>query len=104
MREEIELPNKEKIRTIGEKETYRYLGILQKFSRGKNRERCFLRTYTIIITICNSDDATQPHTWEIGNPNTGCEEIQSGHRDGIWHRKRYYATKGKRKTENDSKE
>ena len=27
--EEIELPNQDKIRTLGEKETYRYLGILE---------------------------------------------------------------------------
>ena len=29
MREGIELPNKERIRTFGEKETYKYLGILE---------------------------------------------------------------------------
>ena len=27
--ERIELPNKDKIRTLGEKETYKYLGILK---------------------------------------------------------------------------
>ena len=27
--ERIELPNKEKVRTLGEKETYKYLGILE---------------------------------------------------------------------------
>ena len=29
MTEGIELPNQEKIRTFGEKETYKYLGILE---------------------------------------------------------------------------
>ena len=29
MTEKIELPNQEKIRTLGEKETYKYLGILE---------------------------------------------------------------------------
>ncbi len=29
MTERIELPNQEKIRTLGEKETYKYLGILE---------------------------------------------------------------------------
>ena len=29
MTEEIELPNKENIRTLGEKENYKYLGILE---------------------------------------------------------------------------
>ena len=27
----------------------------------------------------------------IGNPNPGSENIQSGHKDGIWHRKMCYA-------------
>ncbi len=29
IREEIELPNQERIRTLGEKENYKYLGILE---------------------------------------------------------------------------
>ena len=37
----------------------------------------------------------------IGNPNTSSENIQSGYRDGIWHRKICHANNEKRKTTND---
>ena len=37
----------------------------------------------------------------IKNPNTGCENIQSEHRDGIQHRKMYHANNEKREMTND---
>ena len=41
MTEEIELPNQNRIRTFGEKETYKYLGILEgdNFKQVKMKER-----------------------------------------------------------------
>ena len=34
----------------------------------------------------------------IGNPNTESDNILSGHRDGIWHRKMHHANNEKQKT------
>ena len=34
----------------------------------------------------------------IGNPNTGSENIRSGHMDGIWHRKMHDVNNEKWKT------
>ena len=52
--EGIELPNQERIRMFGEKETYNYLGILevddikQAEMKGKNKKEHFRRTKTIL--------------------------------------------------------
>ncbi len=40
----------------------------------------------------------------IGNSNTRSENIQLGHRDGIWHRKMRHATNEKRKTTHDGRD
>ena len=37
----------------------------------------------------------------IGNPNTDIENIQSGHRDGIWHWKMHYFNNEKQETTPD---
>ena len=39
----------------------------------------------------------------IGNSNKHCENIQSGHRDGIWHRKMRHARNEKRQTNGTTK-
>ena len=36
-----------------------------------------------------------------GNPSTGSENIQTGHRDGIWHRNMRHADNEKRETTHD---
>ena len=57
------------------------------------------RKCPITIAIRNCDDATQPHTQKMnGNPNACWENIQTGHRDGIWHRKMCYANNEERQT------
>ena len=37
----------------------------KKFSWGKDPERYIPRRYAITISICNSDDNTQPHTQKM---------------------------------------
>ena len=39
----------------------------------------------------------------IGKPNTGSENMQSGYKDGNWHRKMYYANNEKRKMAYDGR-
>ena len=63
MTEGIELPNQEKIRTLGEKETYKYLGILkadtQKISgneRKKFKKEYLRRTRKLPETKLNSSN------------------------------------------------
>ena len=46
------------------------------------------------------------HKWigkRIGNPNTGSENRQLGHRDGITHRKMHYGNNEKRETTHDGR-
>ena len=42
---------------------------------------------------------SSPKMKKTGNPNIGSGNIQSGHRDGIWHRKMCHANNAKRKTQ-----
>ena len=57
-KEEIELPNQDKIRTLGEKETYKYLGILEadtsKHAKMKEKKELLKRTRKLLETILHS--------------------------------------------------
>ena len=55
----MELPNQSKIRTLGENETYKYLGILEAITKGRNTQvvslvrysRLFLKWTTELIQM-----------------------------------------------------
>ena len=52
MMDEMELPNQEKFRTLEEKETYKYLGILEAntIKQVEMKKKCFRRTRRVIET------------------------------------------------------
>ena len=68
----MELPNQDKIRTLGEKETYKYLGILeadtikQEKMKEKIKKGYFRRTRKLLETkLCNRNLIKGINTWAV---------------------------------------
>ena len=68
----MELPSQDKIRTLGEKETYKYLGILEANTikqvelKGKVKKECLRRTRKLPETkLCSKNLIKGINTWAV---------------------------------------